>query len=163
PGAPHGGGRMRRTLNRLSFLLAALLCASSARADTSRTDERKVTELAPGIYEIRHRDPYPGFVHGNTTVVIGARDVLVVDSCQTPGAAEEDIAQIRKWTDKPVRYVVNTHWHQDHSGGNAQYLAAFPGVAIVAHRETKAMDDATSAGAPANLTRDTEAGRKSAQ
>jgi len=149
-----------------ALVLLTLLPALYARptlADSSRTDERRVTQLADGVYEIRHRDPYPGFVHGNTTVVIGDHDVLVVDSCQTPGAAEEDIAEIKSWTDKPVRYVVNTHWHQDHNGGNERYRAAFPGVAILAHRETKAMTDSTSGGVAPSWLRDSESGRKSAE
>jgi glyoxylase-like metal-dependent hydrolase (beta-lactamase superfamily II) len=151
---------------RLVALVLPLLLATvtaPARADSSRTDERRVTQLADGVWEIRHRDPYPGFVHGNTTVVIGDRDVLVVDSCQTPGAAEEDIAQIRTWTDKPVRYVVNTHWHQDHNGGNERYRAAFPGVAILAHRETRAMTDSTQGGVVPSWLRDSESGRKTAE
>lgn len=144
-------------------LCLALTAVPRLDADSARTTGRTVTELAPGVYEIRHRDPYPGFVHGNTTVVVGDRDVLVVDATQTPAAAEEDIAQIRKWTDKPVRYLVNTHWHQDHSGGNAQYRAAFPAVAILAHRETRALDDATSPGLPAVFERDVAAAKKTAE
>lgn len=83
-------------------------------------------------------------MNGNTTVIVGSRDVLVVDSTRTSAAAQEDIAQIRGWTGsassggKPVRWLVNTHWHWDHNAGNADYRAAFPGVGIVAHRETRA-------------------------
>src|SRR6185369_8115055 len=62
--------------------------------------------------------------------------VLVVDSCYLPSTAEEDIAQIRQWTSKPVRYLLNTHWHNDHVQGNAAYADAFPGIAVIAHAET---------------------------
>lgn len=57
---------------------------------------------APRHERVRHQDPYPGWVHGNTTVIIGEREVFVVDSTQFPSAAREDIAQIKQWTDKPV-------------------------------------------------------------
>ena len=60
--------------------------------------------------------------------------MLVVDSSYLPSSAAEDIAQIRRWTDRPVRYLLNTHWHPDHQRGNSVYVDAFPEVAIVAHR-----------------------------
>src|SRR6185436_5554300 len=65
------------------------------------------------------------------------RGVLVVDSCLLPSAAREDIAQIRQWTNKPVTWLVNTHWHFDHTLGNAAYAEAWPGVQIVATRHTQ--------------------------
>ena len=113
--------------------------AAQAAPDPLYSEERKVTQLAEGVYTIRHADPFPGWVNGNTTVVIGEREALVVDSCQFSFCAQEDIAQIRQWTTKPVRWLVNTHWHQDHNGGNRDYLEAFPGLAIVAHPATREM------------------------
>ena len=106
-------------------------------ADSSSTKQRTVTKLADGVYEIRHPDAPDEFPQSNTTVIIGERDVLVVDSCYLPSAAREDIAQIRKWTSKPVRYLFNTHWHYDHTMGNRAYADAFPGISIIAHRETR--------------------------
>ncbi|MGH9704594.1 MAG: MBL fold metallo-hydrolase, partial [Candidatus Acidiferrales bacterium] len=49
----------------------------------------------------------------------------------------EDIAQIRQWTSKPVAYLLNTHFHNDHNNGNKAYLDAFPSLAIIAQVETK--------------------------
>src|SRR5262245_35354813 len=96
---------------------------------------RKVTKLADGVYAIEHE---PGAnASGNTTVVIGDRQVLVVDTGFLPSAAMEDIAQIKQWTDKPVSFIVNTHFHNDHNFGNRVYLNAFPAVTIIAHTETK--------------------------
>jgi cyclase len=96
---------------------------------------RTVTKLADGVYEIEHRgEPFPS---GNTTVIIGDRQVFVVDSCFLPAAAREDIAQIRQWTDKPVSFVLNTHFHNDHNLGNRVYMDAFPAVTIIAEVETK--------------------------
>src|SRR5215467_9903599 len=82
----------------MTIAMGLLLSASATLAQT----ERKVTRLADGIYEIQHRDTGVGFVSGNTTVIIGERQVFVVDGCFLPSAAREDIAQIRQWTDKPV-------------------------------------------------------------
>jgi cyclase len=69
--------------------------------------------------------------------VIGDDGVLVVDSSHFPTLARRMIADIRKLTAKPVRFVVNTHWHPDHVFGNAAFREAFPGVAIIAHEETR--------------------------
>lgn len=116
---------------------AAAAPAAPAHAASSATRVRSVEEIAPGVRVIRHPDAPDEFPQSNTVVVIGDRSVLVVDSCYLPSAAREDIAEIRRWTDKPVRHVVNTHWHYDHQMGNAAYRDAFPGVSVVAHRETR--------------------------
>ena len=47
------------------------------------------------------------------------------------------IAEIRRLTDRPVRYVANSHWHDDHVIGNEAYLEAYPGVTFVAHHHTR--------------------------
>ena len=120
-------------------LLAVVAATSVARADSVNTRERQVRQLAPGVYTIRHADPTDDFPDGNTTVVIGEREVLVVDTCYLPSSAEADIALIRGWTDKPVRWVLNTHWHNDHVGGNQRYRLAWPGADVVAHEETRRM------------------------
>ncbi len=113
----------------MSILIAIFFATSmSAQAD------RRVTKLAEGVYAIEHRSGPPS---GNTTVIIGERQVFVVDSCFLPSQAREDIAQIRQWTDKPVAYLLNTHFHNDHNNGNKTYLDAFPSLAIIAHEETK--------------------------
>ena len=113
--------------------------APSTRApgDSVTTRERSATTIAPGIYVIRHEDAPDTFPQGNTTVVVGERETLVVDSCYLPSSAKKDIAQIQKWTKRPVRYLVNTHWHYDHTMGNGVYKDAFAGLTIVAHRETR--------------------------
>jgi glyoxylase-like metal-dependent hydrolase (beta-lactamase superfamily II) len=121
---------------RSGFFLAITLVANAAVADSSVTPQRSVTKIGEGVYAIRHVDAPDSNPQGNTTVVIGERDVLVIDSGYLPSSAAEDIAQIRQWTKLPVRYLLNTHWHPDHQRGNSVYVDAFPGLAIVAHRET---------------------------
>lgn len=116
--------------------LLAVLNIVIFSADSVKTTARTVAKLAEGVYVIRHKDAPDTFPQGNTTVVIGDREVLVVDSCYLPSSAKEDIAQIRQWTDKPVRYLVNTHWHFDHTMGNAAYWEAFAPLNIIAHAET---------------------------
>jgi cyclase len=127
-------------------IIASVLCIAaiapafprltSAHGDSSKTLARSFEKIAEGVYTIRHKDAPDTFPQGNTTVIIGDREVLVVDSCYLPSAAREDIAQIKQWTNKSVRYLVNTHWHFDHTMGNGTYWEAFPGLAIIAHAET---------------------------
>ena len=81
--------------------LTMLAVACPVRADTVNTRERQVRQVAPGVYTIRHADPTDDFPDGNTTVVIGERAVLVVDTCYLPSSADADIALVRGWTDKP--------------------------------------------------------------
>ena len=107
-----------------------------AGTDSQAAQQRTITKLAEGVYFIQHKNAPDHFTESNTVVIIGDKGVLVVDSCYLPSSAREDIAQIRKWTDKPVRYLLNTHWHNDHTQGNASYAEAFPGISIIAQTET---------------------------
>jgi glyoxylase-like metal-dependent hydrolase (beta-lactamase superfamily II) len=131
---------------RLRLLLVISVAVMAVAADSVSTKERTVTELAPGVYFIRHPDAPDTFPQSNTTVVIGDRDVLVVDSCYMPSSAKEDIAQIKRWTKKPVTFLVNTHWHYDHTMGNGIYAEEFPNVQIVAQLETKRQSEGYNPG-----------------
>ena len=136
----------------LALFLAASLHASTASAQSSATHaspsgrsvttaERSTSEIAKGVHVIRHRDAPDTNPQGNTTVIIGDRDVLVVDSGYLPSSTREDIAQIRQWTTLPVRFLVNTHWHPDHIRGNSLYAEAFPGLSIIAHTSTPELEE----------------------
>jgi len=118
-------------------LTTLILSGTVVLGASSTTTQRSITRLAEGVHVIRHPDAPDTFPQGNTTVVIGDRAVLVVDSCLLPSSAREDIAQIRQWTDKPVTWLVNTHWHFDHTLGNRTYSEAFPAIQIVAHTATR--------------------------
>ena len=139
----------------LSLWLCLLLAATPSLAvpPMSGQLERKVTMLADGVYEIQHQDALDGFTSGNTTVIIGDRQVFVVDSCFLPSAAQEDIAQIRHWTDKPVSFVLNTHFHNDHNLGNRIYMDAFPQLTIIAQVETKKEMDRYGPGSASRVER----------
>ena len=68
---------------------------------------------------------------GNTTVLITDEGAIAVDG-KFERNYDDLTAKIKSFTDKPVRYLFNTHWHGDHTGGNAKFHAA--GAQIVAHR-----------------------------
>lgn len=93
----------------------------------------EMEEVAEGIYSVRRK-----FAGSNAAVIINDRDVLVVDSHVSPAAARGTLQAVREITDRPVRYVVNTHWHTDHFVGNQAYLDAFPGqVEFISHRTVR--------------------------
>src|SRR5215470_19179562 len=124
-----------RSLLPYLFLIFSLLSSSAfLRAEESR----KTTKLADGVYAIEHPGHrQDGLFSGNTTVIIGTRQVFVVDSAYLPSVTREDIAQIRQWTNKPVAFLLNTHFHNDHNLGNYLYVDALPSITIIAHVETK--------------------------
>ncbi len=138
----HWGASVLMTLIGSTMAVGQSAASATDPMPSATTFVRQVQKLGNGVYAIRHADVGGASPQGNTLVVIGGNEVLVVDTTQTPADAREDIAQIKHWTDKPVRYVVNTHWHEDHTRGNRAYVDAFPGLQIIAHAETaKQMHD----------------------
>jgi glyoxylase-like metal-dependent hydrolase (beta-lactamase superfamily II) len=102
-----------------------------ARAQSTVAREYTFENIAPGVYAFVAREAFGSLVSGNSLVVIGDSAVLVVDSGHFPGLARRMIADIKSVTSRPVRYLVNTHWHPDHWVGNGEYRAAFPTIDII--------------------------------
>lgn len=129
---------MPRSLRLPSALLALVLASPfTALADshewkTVEGDAFTFTEVRAGVWHAVGGD---GVAAGsNGAVVVNDNDVLVVDSHMTPSAARAMLADLAKITDKPVRYLVNTHFHFDHTHGNEVFG---PDVEIVAHEFTR--------------------------
>jgi glyoxylase-like metal-dependent hydrolase (beta-lactamase superfamily II) len=102
-------------------------------------DYGKVTshKVAEGVY-LFTTTPYGDVgLSGNSVAILSDDGVLVFDSNGTPETAASVLAEIRKLTGKPVRYLVNSHWHWDHWGGNQTYIAAFPLIQIITHEKTR--------------------------
>jgi glyoxylase-like metal-dependent hydrolase (beta-lactamase superfamily II) len=93
----------------------------------------EVQKLAEGIYAVIRRDPPGLMVDANNVFIINDDDVIVVDSNGAPAITKEVLAALRKLTDKPVKYVINTHYHDDHIRGNQVYREAFPNVEFIGH------------------------------
>lgn len=108
---------------------------SARRADDAQAAARnfEVQKIAEGVYAVVRKD-LPGLmVDANNVFIINDEDVVVVDANGAPAITREVLAALRKLTDKPVRYVVNTHYHDDHIRGNQVYREAFPGVEFIGH------------------------------
>jgi glyoxylase-like metal-dependent hydrolase (beta-lactamase superfamily II) len=71
----------------------------------------------------------------NASFIVGTNGVAVVDTFIAADPAKELLTEIRKITSLPIRYVINTHYHLDHTGGNAVFAEA--GATIVAHRNVR--------------------------
>jgi glyoxylase-like metal-dependent hydrolase (beta-lactamase superfamily II) len=97
----------------------------------------ETVKLVEGIYAFISPEATGGFVSGNSVLVIGSDGALVVDSGHVPSLTKRMIADIARLTDKPVRFLVNTHWHPDHVSGNSLYRERWPDVAIVSTPATQ--------------------------
>jgi cyclase len=86
----------------------------------------KFEKIADGVYYATVTRPGLG---SNNVVVVNDTDVLVVDAGTSPAAARAFVEDVKKLTDKPIRYVVNSHWHYDHTAGNQVFG---PDVQIIA-------------------------------
>jgi len=113
------------------------LCSVSLIAQNRTPPTR--TELAPGIFLFTTPSYGDVGLDGNSIAVTSRDGVLVFDTNGTPAAAAAVLGQIRGVTDRPVRWIVNSHWHWDHWYGTETYVDAFPNAAVIAHEKTRAM------------------------
>jgi len=118
---------MKRMATRL-FLLLGVCGTAAAQMPDLEALEFTTTDLGHGIYMLH------GF-GGNIGVSIGDDGVFVIDDDIAP-LSPKVISAIGLITDRPVDFVINTHWHSDHTGAN-QALAA-NGAVIVAHDNARA-------------------------
>lgn len=106
-----------------AFSIALLCGACPAAAQTTEN----VRQLAPTAWLLEGTS-------GNVVIVPDERGVLLIDD-ERPTDLAEMTAAARTLSPGPIRYVINTHWHVDHSGGNAELAAA--GAVIIAHRAVR--------------------------
>lgn len=107
-----------------SILSAAAFGADALTYPVIQGKTYKFEKVADGVYYAT------GGSGSNNVVIVNDQDVLLVDDGTTPAAARAFLEDIKKITSKPVRYVVNTHFHYDHTDGNSVFG---PEVQIIAH------------------------------
>ena len=119
-------------------LTAGLLAPFGTARGETPSDTTLIKEtLADGVYLFRAPSALDLWTATNVVVIVNDQDVTVFDSNTRPKTARMVIAEIRKVTPKPVRTLINSHWHQDHWSGNDEYVNAYPGLQIVATTETR--------------------------
>src|SRR5438552_4563341 len=112
-------------MGRVFAVLLAVLGVIGLVWAQSRFDavQIKATQVAANVWMLEGEG-------GNIGVSVGEDGVLLIDDQYAP-LTEKIVAAVRKISDKPIRYLVNTHWHGDHTGGNENLGKA--GVLILAH------------------------------
>ena len=132
------GGRVKTPigLSLMPWLITTSLILGCATASIAASVAVQKVQIAEGIYQfVTAPDGY--VPNGNSVVIVNENDVLVFDTFTRPSTARTVLAEIRKITDKPVRYVVNSHHHPDHWSGNEVYAQAFPNLEIIASEESR--------------------------
>ncbi len=131
-----------KSLTMIGIALLFFLCSQGMPPDSAAAEAATdiganfaCHEIARGVYAVIRKDP-PGLMcDGNSGFIIAGDHVVVVDAPESTAAV---IAALKKITAKPVKYVINTHWHDDHIIGNDLYKRQYPGVRFIAHEKARA-------------------------
>jgi cyclase len=92
----------------------------------------EIRQVKPGLYVI---PGYDGAVTGgNTAVRVTSEGAIIVDD-RFPPATNEIVPKVKSVTSQPIKYVLSTHSHNDHSGGHPQFIAT---AEIIAHANNRA-------------------------
>jgi glyoxylase-like metal-dependent hydrolase (beta-lactamase superfamily II) len=108
--------------------VAALAVGASAQTPLAH----RFIQVAPGVYSAIGNGTIE--TRSSNMVILNQDDVVLVDTNITPEATRRLVNDIKTLTDKPVRYVVNTHWHYDHTDGNQIFG---PEVTIIGHENER--------------------------
>ena len=121
---------MRTPALTLAVLALPLAAAADDKQDFTKV-QVKATKVAGQVYVIE--DATPEFSGGNVGVSAGPDGILMIDDKFAPLAPKLETA-LRSVSDKPVRFVINTHYHGDHTDGNAAFG---PKATIIAQDNTR--------------------------
>lgn len=130
------------TLRLHTAAVALGFVAFSASADAQGIDYSKIsiitTQLAPRVYVLTgspNADPgHPEGAGGRIGVLVGPEGVLMVDAQYAP-LGDKVLAAIRKLSNAPIKFLIDTHEHPDHTGGNPTFAKL--GATIFAREETR--------------------------
>jgi cyclase len=117
----------------LAALAAPLTLAIAQTPATAAALPFVLTQVGPGVYAAIDGPEHKA--GSNAGFVIGDDGVLVVDSFFNLDAARALVGEIHRLTPKPIRFVVNTHYHVDHTGGDQALRDA--GAIIIAHKNVR--------------------------
>ncbi len=114
-------------MKKISLLLPVLLLFLATPALAN------LTKVADNVYSyVGEKDASPAHSFAaNAGIVVGRDGILVVDTLISAKEAQRFLADIRKISDKPIKYVVNTHTHLDHAFGNGVF--AKQGAIVISH------------------------------
>ncbi len=120
----------------LMITVLIAMAASMAMAWGITKQDFETVPVADGIFAFIANESNSGVVQGNVVLIIGENSAMLIDSGQYPSLAARMSVKVRELTKKPVRLLVNTHWHGDHLLSNHVFKQDFPGLLVLAHEET---------------------------
>jgi cyclase len=116
---------------------------SSLDLDITEPGRPELHEVSPGVYA--YLQPDGTWWINNTGFLVGSQGVISIDSCSTQRRTQAYQTAISSVSSAPVRAVINSHHHGDHTFGNC----LFPGAALIAHERARA--EAIAFGPPRDL------------
>ena len=126
---------MRARVTVLFLVFAASWLWLDARAQTGGpivSGAHRFEKVADGIYYATASGTMT--VGANSPIILTDTEALVIDSEITPAAARALVADLKAVTDKPVKYVIDSHYHYDHAFGNQVFG---PDVQVIGHENTR--------------------------
>jgi len=118
-----------RNIRRVVFMLLVVflpICLAAAQDEHPSKFQMKVSRLAGNVYMIEGAG-------GNMGASVGDDGIVLIDDEVEP-LVEQTLAALKGIADKPVKFVINTHYHDDHTGGNAYFQKVAP---IIAHNNVR--------------------------
>lgn len=112
---------------KLCFLFALISIPSLCMSQDFSKVEIKTQKVTNNVYMLQGAG-------GNIGVIIGENHLLLVDGQYAP-LTEKIISAVKTFSDKEIKYLANTHWHGDHSGGNKNFHEK--GATIIAHQNVR--------------------------
>jgi cyclase len=120
-------------MKRFVLLVLSLFASTLTRA---ADDLFTITPVADGVYAAISKPQYK--TNCNAVIIMLQDSVMVVDTHSKPSAAQALIAEVKKLTNKPVKYVVYTHYHWDHAQGGQAYPSSWPaGLQVISSEMTR--------------------------
>jgi cyclase len=123
-------------MTRIRFVLVAALAALGGLVFQAQAPAPAAaytfTQIVPGVYSAVGTGSMN--VGSNSAVIVNDDEVMIVDSHISPESGRAMLQELKTITNKPVRFLVNTHFHYDHTNGNQEFP---PGVDIIGHEFTR--------------------------
>src|ERR1700739_1601831 len=142
---------MRQSAIVVSAILLAFAIAAAQEEDLRKV-QITVTKVSGNVYMLQG-------MGGNIGASVGEDGIVVVDDQYAP-LAEKIQAALKGITDKPVRFIINTHYHEDHTGGNEFFQRQAP---VIAHDNVrKRLEEGTMAGNLGSVSKEQKPQPKSA-